>query len=518
MSYYKYYDTSKIKKLGFAKKIKARIYNNKFYIQQNKKYGYLLSINGHPLDDIQKKVVYSEERHTMVIAGAGAGKSTTMIGKIKYLITAKKINPADIIAISFTNESVNNLKKALEKNNVYNINVLTFHKLSLMFIKNPKIIESSYLSYIIKEYFYMNEYTPKKKLILKAFNLTNYNVFLSKIDYYCKDVNKIINLCHSSNYDLAKFLKVQKKIHNKAFWKKASLLSYLYMIIDIYYLYQDEKKATNTIDFDDIIIKAAENIKYYNLRYKYIIVDEYQDTSLIRVNLLKIIIEHSHANLLVVGDDYQSIYGFNGCDLNIFLNFKKYFPNAKIFKLQNTYRNSQELIKISQDFIMKNPYQIKKKLLSKKKLSNPIIIFYYKNNEKEAYLKLLINYVEVYYGNYLILGRNNFDLSNITSIKLNYLTIHKSKGLEADNIILINLENNEYGFPNKLKTNDLEKILFNKRKYTYDEERRLFYVALTRTKNYVFLFVNKDNPSQFIKEIINCKNVKIIKIKKQSQK
>ena len=101
----------------------------------------------------------------------------------------------------------------------------------------------------------------------------------------------------------------------------------------------------------------------------------------------------------------------------------------------------------------------------------------------------LLKYVNNNYGNYLVLGRNNFDINHYISTPINYLTVHKSKGLEADNIIIINLENSCYGFPIKIKDSKIEKIFFNnKQKYPYDEERRLFYVALTRTKNYVFLY------------------------------
>ncbi len=500
MSNLKYYSIDEIKKMNIIDKIKAKKRNQSYYKQCDKKYGHLLIINGYPLDSYQKQVVFSKEKNTMVIAGAGSGKSTTMIGKIKYLIKVDKIKPEEIVAISFTNESVNSLKESLEKNEIFDVNVTTFHKLALSFLEKQNIVSEGYLEYITKEYLYMNNYTNKSIIILKAFNLINYDSITNNVDYYSKSIIKIINNCHTKNYQAKDFLTARKKI-NRHFYHKKQLLCFLYIIMDIYYLFEEEKRAIGAIDFDDMIINATIKVKDGNINYKHIIVDEYQDTSLIRVNLLKEIQKKCNCSITVVGDDYQSIYKFNGCDLNIFLNFKKYFSNPKVFKLQNTYRNSQELINISKWFIIKNPYQIKKKLVSNKHLDRPIKIIYYNDYNKEKKLLKLLSHLKKY-GNVLILGRNNFDLSMITSQNLNYLTIHKSKGLEEDNIIIINLEDSLYGLPNKIIDLPIEKMLFSSNNsYPYDEERRLFYVALTRTRNYVYLFVKKNNESIFIKEI-----------------
>ena len=477
------------------------IKEKKKFKKQDNQYANILNINGYPLDNYQKKVVYSEDKHIMVIAGAGSGKSTTIIGKIKYLVKAKGINPNEIVAISFTNKSVNSLVNSLEKNEIYNIKTTTFHKLALEFLNKPNILNDNYLEYIIREYLLTNEYTFKKNIIINALKENNYRIIKSKLDIHIKQLIKTINLCHTYNYNIKEFNVTRKRIIRLPFWKRKKLLCLLYIIMDIYYLYKEEKESTNSVDFDDIIINATSNVKKSNINYKYIIIDEYQDTSLIRVQFIKEIIKKCNCKLMVVGDDYQSIYRFNGCDINIFLNFKKYFPNSKIFKLQNTYRNSQELINISKNFILKNPFQIKKKLKSSKRLEKPIRYIYYNNDNKETVLYNLINYVKTL-GNYLILGRNNFDLSNITKNNYNFLTIHKSKGLEADNVIIINLEDTEYGLPNKIIDSEIFKYLFNNNSnYLYDEERRLFYVALTRTKNYVFLFINKQSKSTFLKEI-----------------
>ena len=292
----------------------------------------------------------------------------------------------------------------------------------------------------------------------------------------------------------------------------------------------DYLNENNEIDFDDMLIKGKEEVNnnYLN-NTKYIIIDEYQDTSYVRFNLIKAIIDKTNAKLMVVGDDFQSIYRFTGCDLDLFNNFHKYFKDSKILKISNTYRNSNELIKIAGKFIMKNKYQIHKNLKSLKHIDKPIVVVRYKNKKD---LKKLI--LKIYQKNkkILILGRNNNDINSYLdnefiikenkiiylknkNIDINYLTVHKSKGLESDNVIIINLYNKTLGFPNKMVDDKILRFVSkSKINYLYDEERRLFYVALTRTKEKVYLFTPL-NSSVFVNELIkDCrKNIEIIDLK-----
>ena len=268
-------------------------------------------------------------------------------------------------------------------------------------------------------------------------------------------------------------------------------------------IYESEIKSTNSLDFNDMIKVATNKVKNKGIKnIKYIIIDEYQDTSYSRYYLIKTIKEKTKAKLLCVGDDYQSIYRFNGCSLDMFINFKKYFKHSKILKISNTYRNSQELINIAGYFIQKNKKQIYKKLKSKKHIKKPLKIMYGNNLQK------LIEKVDS--NNILILGRNNYDIDkyNYNSNKtVNYMTIHKSKGLEEDSVIIINLKDDILGIPNKIKDNNIINYVNKyKEEYPYDEERRLFYVAMTRTKGNLYLLVDKKNPSIFIKELTSKYN------------
>ena len=271
-------------------------------------------------------------------------------------------------------------------------------------------------------------------------------------------------------------------------------------IINIYKLYENNLSAALEVDFNDMITKATDIINSHGIKkiYKYIIIDEFQDTSLVRLNLIIAIYKKCNSTIFCVGDDFQSIYRFTGCDLNIFLNFKKYFKNSSIKKLKMTYRNPQELINIAGNFVMKNKKQMKKTLISHKSLSKPIVLI-----RKKDITKIIESNA-----NLMVLGRNNNDIfyylnkDYLNKHNINYSTIHRSKGLEADNILLINITNNTNGLPSTVKNDYLIDLLLNDSNENYFEERRLFYVALTRTKNKVFIVYEKENSSSFLKELL----------------
>ena len=477
-------------------RIKINRLNKKYIKKELIKSDYLLSnINGYSLDKEQRIAVITDECASLIVAGAGSGKSLTMVGKIRYLIERRGIKENEILCISFTRDASLNLEKNIKKNYNYDIKVYTFHKLALEILKNNKYNISSVdtLNYIVDEYFYMMEYNKEIKFKIKK--------ILNKIDTPYKNILKskefanlkkliitFINLFKTNNYKIDHFLSIKK------------YKDLIRIIIDIYFLYEEELISINSIDFNDMIVLATNFVKNNNIKnYKYIIVDEYQDTSYIRYLLLKEIIKKTGAKIICVGDDYQSIYRFNGCDLNMFLDFKKY-------------RNSQELINVAGSFIMKNKRQLYKRLKSNKSIKRPIKIMYGNNLQK------LLDIVIQKYNRILILGRNNFDIEKYfkldtegyfkyKDIRIKYLTIHSSKGLEEECVIIINLIDDVLGIPNKIKdSNILKYVNKNYDKYPYEEERRLFYVALTRTKNDVFLLVDRNNKSIFIKEIIKENN------------
>ena len=334
-----------------------------------------------------------------------------------------------------------------------------------------------------------NEYINE---ILKYFRKYNYEDFLNSYDY--KELKKLI-------ITIIKIFKTNNKTKDdfKKLFKENSFLSkYTYIIKNIY---ENDLISSNSFDFDDLIIKATDVLNKPT-KYKYIIVDEFQDTSNIRFNLINKIRDISDATLFCVGDDYQSIYHFSGCNLNIFLNFTKLIPNSTILKLKYTYRNSEELINISSKFVIKNKSQINKELISNKHIDKPVEFIYYINPKKSfnKIYKSLLNK-----GSLLVLGRNNFDINKFSDENIpEFMSVHASKGLESDNVMLINMTDDIYGFPNKIVNSKLiEELHPSDKTYLYAEERRLFYVALTRTKNKVYILVPLFKKSIFIKELRN---------------
>ena len=162
--------------------------------------------------------------------------------------------------------------------------------------------------------------------------------------------------------------------------------AFLKIVKPILIYYEEKLKEKNAIDFNDMINKATEYINNHDITfpYKYIIIDEYQDISYGRYKLIKAIIERSGAKLICVGDDWQSIYRFSGSDLDLFTNFEKYFGETSILKIEQTYRNSQELLDIASKFIEENPNQLKKVLKSNKHIENPIEVINYTSNKVSA--------------------------------------------------------------------------------------------------------------------------------------
>lgn len=304
-----------------------------------------------------------------------------------------------------------------------------------------------------------------------------------------------------------------------------------YYINDFYVYYQ--KRLFGDIDygfdFSDMIHYANKYIEKIGtdnkLNFEYLIIDEYQDISQERYEFTRKIALTNHAKVVAVGDDWQSIYAFAGSKIEYIYNFQKYFKGAKLLKITNTYRNSQSLINYSGNFIMKNRDQIKKELTSNKEIKNPVRFVMFEEDYEYDILKKLILKIHTEHPNHhiMILARNNkminrcyedpllkddigtrIEFVGYDDIWIDGMTIHKSKGLTADEVILIGLNQN---FPSSSYSSFWLESLFRSEKEIeatpFAEERRVFYVGLTRTKNYVYLLANKNasKRSPFINEL-----------------
>lgn len=336
----------------------------------------------------------------------------------------------------------------------------------------------------------------------------------------------VINLIKSNNYTIDTVRKLN--VGNSNVQNNAIFLSLLEPIFNAYCLYLSEH---NEIDFNDMINLAKECVEHgkYKHSYKYVIVDEYQDISYARFSLLKSMRETNDFDLFCVGDDWQSIYRFAGSDIGFILNFEKYWGSTTFSKIETTYRFSQSLIEISSNFIMKNPAQIQKNIRGKKDNIGFALGEINGYTDKIAIEFMLKRIDDLPKGSEIFfIGRYSFDINilkdnyslkfiynNVSGIidikyksrpdlKISFLTAHKSKGLQADYVFIINNKNSKMGFPSKIQNAAILDILLNNNDYfPYSGERRLFYVALTRAKKKVFIVTVNKRISEFAIELKN---------------
>ncbi len=718
----------------------VRSHNDKFikkHLETEKEYldSILKEIDSNIiLDEEQRRVILSDEDYSLVIAGAGAGKTTTVAAKVRYLVEKRGIDPKQILVISFTNKAVGELKERINDGLLIPCPITTFHSAGYAILRKQEddkkqIAGEGFLFYTVNKYLKENilekpelvdklimffgsyfeapyegndinlffNYISKADFSTLKSNVNEYNeqiidirtqkittitneilrsaqevqianfLYLNKIDYVYEDIypyhilnskkpytpdfcikqgDKVAYIEHfgitedgkHSYYTEEQLNKYKKSILDKiALHKKhgttliytfskfkdgRDLLAHLkeklinagfvlekrsseevfekllnteenkyilklvklicvfinnfktngYNIDDFYrfergnanvrtklfldvckecYLeYQKKLAESNSIDFQDMINDSArilreKEIEKERLDFKYIIVDEYQDISRQRFDLTKELSNLCEAKIIAVGDDWQSIYAFSGSDITLFTHFCSIMGYGEELKITKTYRNAQEVIDIAGNFIQKNESQIKKSLVSPKRIQKPVIIETYSEEyDKNAFKGKGGKYfhlgkkVEEVIGQILgknkeegkgknstilLIGRYNFDARNLCFsddfiydeknnkiiskkyryAKLEFLTAHSSKGLGYDNIVIVNARNELYGFPSKVDNDPvMQYVVRDDKSIEYAEERRLFYVAMTRTKNRVYIVTPEQHPSEFILELI----------------
>lgn len=358
-------------------------------------------------------------------------------------------------------------------------------------------------------------------------------------------IQTFLALFKSNNYSIDDL--VSKNLYTDDPVEQQRNNAFLEIFQPIYEKYNAVLRKRHEIDFSDMINKATAYVKAgkYHKPYAYIIVDEFQDISIGRSQLIQAIREiNPPCKLFCVGDDWQSIYRFAGSDISLFTQFEEYFGYTKKSYIETTYRFGSDLIELSGDFILKNPNQLPKALNSfQATQKTPHELLYYKKSYsageeggvstddtktlRKALSKIAGKARKERKPSVLILGRYGFDIrpiqddienftvkynrttgtSKITyhhyeNLKIEFLTVHKSKGLEADYVIIINCHSGKYGFPCEVSDDPtLNLVLTLEDQYENGEERRLFYVAMTRAKRGLYFLVDTNYKSKFIAEI-----------------
>ena len=295
----------------------------------------------------------------------------------------------------------------------------------------------------------------------------------------------------------------------------------------VYKRYIEELANINQIDFTDAILQATDICRSsHPVKYDYIIVDEFQDISVDRYNFLKVLREgNPPPKLYCVGDDWQSIYRFSGSDMALFNQFSDYFGQTEINKIETTYRFGEPLVSLSSQFIQRNEAQIKKNIHPfNPQVKTELQFCDYERRDYCNVIGQLVASIPLDKSVFL-LGRYSFDDYYLSFMyksvkegnrffyiigdrKIEFLTVHKSKGLEADYVILLQCNKDTYGFPSLVSDDPvLNYVLTKSDQYPYGEERRLFYVAITRAKVKTYILYDRRFPSVFVDEFLHPEKI-----------
>lgn len=421
----------------------------------------------------------------LVIAGAGTGKTKTLVEKVKNTITSGGADPSEILILTFSRRAANEIRERVERETGISDSAITagtFHSFCYRLIRYSRgsfLRNSGYsgIPEVITDEAKNKFLTNEISLIIDRFlGLPAKAVFdiFNKFDFLKQNSRDKLDA-----FGLSDEIRRLGERFNR-FKIENNLIEYEDMI----------EVSIRMLESDDILRREILN------RHKYIFVDEFQDTSDNNFRLIKSLVNPESGNLFAVGDDWQSIYGFRRANIDFILKFKKYFPGSVIHKLTVNYRSLNEIVNLSNRFIANNKNRSRKKLKSARGRGGSVKRFFCGNFIEEADLIQTIVIKEIESTDDIaILFRNNWQgrflqsrLPDEIIDKVKMMTIHGSKGLEFDTVIIAGISDSI--IPDK--ATDIE------------EERRLMYVALTRSKErlYVISHLNENKkPPRFFTEM-----------------
>ncbi len=530
-------------------------------------------VEGYSLDRQQIESIENDSQNTLVVAGAGTGKTTTIIGKIKWILNRwirDRRNIPRILVISFTHATRIELEKRilaeiLSNDEIFKIYhpgvflmVETFHSLALKIVKETRQT--------------MRAGPDKIRLTKLGFGdflkQTRPDISEDTAEIY-ERLYYLTRNYHIEYQDLRQFTNI--KYPN--FWQKKKRLENLDTIRRLEELSQKYKTTLSSageVDFVGFLEEAINNtlgaINANNLKllqefcFDFVIIDEYQDISPLEYSLIKKLRQMHGFRLFCVGDDWQTIYQFAGSEIDLILDFKKYWGETKVFKIEQTYRFPEWLAKLSGDFVMKNRSQLVKNIRGINCLDPDQIIEINGPSERTDLNALFFFFLSLpKNARIFLIGRYNFDIKRILhceflefkintselkismpkrpDLDIRFYSAHKSKGLQADYVFIINCRDATLGFPSQVEEKDLITItketflwkehnkklgglergsllirawnsLTTTRECEFAEERRLFYVAMTRARKKVFFLTVQNKESPFILELREEDNFK----------
>jgi len=349
------------------------------------------------LNPQQKEAAIHKDGPLLILAGAGSGKTSTMTHRIAYLIKEEGIAPYNILAVTFTNKAAKEMRDRVEDLIGEGINmwILTFHSACLRILRKHAEAIGYNKDFIV--------YDPTDQKVVIKNCLKEQNVDDKK--YPPNYVLSIISDCKEKGVSPSKYA----EINGVDFKSK--------IILELYTAYEKVLKKNNAMDFDDLILKTVqlfekneEILAYYQDKFKYIMVDEYQDTNFMQYRFIKLMAE-AHNNICVVGDDDQCIYQWRGADIKNILDFEKDFRNTKVIKLEQNYRSHGNILEAAHSVITNNKGRKHKKLWTDKEKGEKIKYYRADNEKDEArYIAQEIDRLhskELKYSDFAVLYRTN---------------------------------------------------------------------------------------------------------------
>ena len=352
------------------------------------------------LNPAQREAVENTEGPVLILAGAGSGKTRVLTTRIGYLMEDKNVKAENILAITFTNKAANEMRErveeTLEGTDTKEMWITTFHSCCVRILRKSINKIGYNRSFVIYD-------SPDQITLIKD---CMRELDISDKAFDPKYVLSCISNAKDKLYSPKKYMQLNEGDISKT------------KIGEIYALYQDRLKRNSALDFDDLISKTAELFRehedvlaFYRNKFRYIMVDEYQDTSKAQYELIKLLAKQ-HQNICVVGDDDQSIYGWRGADIRNILEFERDYDNVKIVKLEQNYRSTQVILDAANHVIANNTERKRKKLWSDKKEGQLIKIQLAENEIEEGdFISNTINYMRRYedreYKDFAVLYRAN---------------------------------------------------------------------------------------------------------------
>ncbi|MEZ8723937.1 DNA helicase IV [Vibrio pomeroyi] len=482
-----------------------------------------------PLNLSQQYAVLMNDDHNLILAGAGSGKTSVLTARVAYLLQSHQAQAEELLLLAFGREAAEEMKQRLDSKiglSAEKVQVSTFHQLGLK-ILNQVETERVVISPLALDDNQRQAWCIDwlKKHWMTPTNFKRWQKHLSKwpIAYLTGD-DELGS--HVSNLKLIGWLEKQlEQLNASGLTKKevqqqlidhrdyTRLNSELSLCWPCVTAWQKALKEENHIDFSTMISRATQYVEKgkFISPWKFIMIDEYQDISPDRLALVEALCNQSkaqhQASIFAVGDDWQSIYQFAGADVDLTTGFKDRFESSTIHHLDTTYRFNNQLGAVANRFVQENPIQLPKELNSFKQQKQKSV---YSAPSKEVE-KILDQLNRQSKGktnkSVLLLGRNHYHKPELledwkkifTSIDISFMTCHASKGKEADFVIILCVDEGQ--FPAKKKQLHIDGALTESSDvFPYAEERRLFYVAMTRAKDKVWITHSGDG-SGFVQEL-----------------